>query len=646
MRLLWWRREKRDERPEATASVTSRPSTAATTATLERAPQTLRRVEPIREVADALLRFARDVLLAQGARVRVEGDDLVTATLTDGQMRRYTATPARARADGETQLVVEGSPALAALLDTVASAARVSAIRLPEGEDPVFLALRAAAEAPAGCRRCAGEPAPDGYVMGLCGQCPQRTGRPALRWRGEGRLTAQTIGRRERVTVELTFVVVARDRQGRRDEWVRLAVDAETGERVEPVEEERIARAAATALPAHTADLVERAFATASRELQSRLEATAAFLRQRSLDDYLRRAEDLALTFDRLRREQPEQDRELLAAHRRESAALAEVFAVEAEAQLESVCFVTSEVVDVAVRRGGEGALALRVDAGRGVALPLVCGVCGNAVRAGGVCERGHVICASCAERCSLCGAWRCTACDEAPLATCATCHDHVCAGCARSCGQCGKTQCQDHLWTCAGCERELCLSCAELCATCDQTLCAGHTGHCSACGDALCPGHAISCSRCDARVCNRHTAACRVCATVLCPRHARPCAACGQTVCDADLDTCIGCGRAMCPCAAWGTCATCGGTYCAACQGDNGCAACRSLAAPTADDLAILARAAGQGRELGEARRFRVGHHRDCTVWVAQGLGRQQVYVLAADGTVLHEQRKGLLRR
>ena len=51
------------------------------------------------EPRDELLRFARDYLVASGARVRVEDTDLLTATLADGRHVRYTTSPTRARTE-------------------------------------------------------------------------------------------------------------------------------------------------------------------------------------------------------------------------------------------------------------------------------------------------------------------------------------------------------------------------------------------------------------------------------------------------------------------------------------------------------------------------------------------------------------------
>jgi hypothetical protein len=74
----------------------------------------------IMEPRDALLAFARDLLNAQGARVRVEEDDLVTATLPDGSSARYTTTLARAHAEEETALLTQGAPALELLFEEAA----------------------------------------------------------------------------------------------------------------------------------------------------------------------------------------------------------------------------------------------------------------------------------------------------------------------------------------------------------------------------------------------------------------------------------------------------------------------------------------------------------------------------------------------
>src|SRR6476646_9262647 len=55
------------------------------------------------EPKDALLRYAREYLLARGARVRMEGEETLSAILPDGTSTRYTTSLAQARAEEETQ---------------------------------------------------------------------------------------------------------------------------------------------------------------------------------------------------------------------------------------------------------------------------------------------------------------------------------------------------------------------------------------------------------------------------------------------------------------------------------------------------------------------------------------------------------------
>src|SRR5258706_16084434 len=64
------------------------------------------------ELRDTLLAFARDVLVASGARVRVEATDVLLAPLLAGAQRRYTTTPARAREEQDTKLLVVAGAAL------------------------------------------------------------------------------------------------------------------------------------------------------------------------------------------------------------------------------------------------------------------------------------------------------------------------------------------------------------------------------------------------------------------------------------------------------------------------------------------------------------------------------------------------------
>ncbi|HEX6540455.1 MAG TPA: hypothetical protein VF040_01765 [Ktedonobacterales bacterium] len=422
MRWFWQRRRNRQAAVETPPSAPI-PAAPASVGTVQRAPTTSGRLGQSRHLSSELLELARDYLQAVGGRVRVEDEDVLSATLPDGRNVRYTTTLAKARSDESMTLLVEGSEALAAMLDDIAARSRLTALWLDAATDPVALALDRCAPPAARCGRCVESSSGEDAQTALCPVCPLRESRIVLRWRTPGALTARVMRQEQAVSVELAYLVVARDRQGRRDEWLRHAVDVATGQAIPPLSAPALAVAQPDTLPADYERTLTAVRASAERSLGEPLVASGMFLRQRSLDEYLRRLEEVATTFDRLQRESPEMARAAKAGRGRELAALAEVYAVDVEAQLESACFITSPVVLVALRpQKGRGEVLLRVDVGRQHVLPPQCAACGTAVRAGQVCDEGHVVCAACFATCSTCGAWQCPVCNEASQSVCVKC--------------------------------------------------------------------------------------------------------------------------------------------------------------------------------------------------------------------------------
>ncbi|HEX6123291.1 MAG TPA: hypothetical protein VFY89_09020, partial [Ktedonobacterales bacterium] len=381
------------------------------------------------EPKDALLRYARDYLLACGARVRMEGEDLLSATLPDGFSVRYTTSLARARAEGETRYLAEGSAALAEMLERSAAEARLTALRLAPVGEAVALALAASAEPAAGCGRCLaadvadadgkdGKAGPRGVPA--CAECPLREGR--LLFAGlVGKRRPEVVREWEAQGAELTYLLAGRNRQGRQDEWVRVAVLDEMGRACAPLAAELLAQAETAPLAA-TAVVLASATRAAEITLTPAIEAAARYLRLRTEEDYHRRIEEALATSRRLRGEEPDRAREIEAALDRELAALAEVFAVEVEARLESVCLITSPVTEVRIRGAKRGELTLLVDRGRGTVLPPLCGGCGQPCSVGSVCGAGHVRCVACERICLACGARTCPECAEGQITACASC--------------------------------------------------------------------------------------------------------------------------------------------------------------------------------------------------------------------------------
>ncbi len=384
MRWFWQRRR---QQPAAVAPLSVPPHGEV----IQRAPTSSGRLGQPRQLTGELLMLARDYLQSVGARVRVEDEDVLSATLPDGSLVRYTTTLAKARADESMTLLVEGSEALAAMLDDIASRSRLTALRLTPGADPVALALE--------------------------------QGPKLLHWRTSGPLSARVAQHEESVAVELAYLVAARDKQGRQDVWIRHAVEIASGQTVPVLSDTALASAQPDVVPADYEQQLALARASAERSLGDPLTATGVFLRQRSLDEYRRRLDEVATTFDRLQRESPEIARAAKTGKVRELSALSEIYAVDVEAQVESACFITSQLAHVVLRPvKGRAELLVRVDPGRRQVILPDCFVCGMSMQVGYVCDVGHALCAQCSMACRRCGAWRCGACGETDLGACAKC--------------------------------------------------------------------------------------------------------------------------------------------------------------------------------------------------------------------------------
>ncbi len=704
MRWFWQRRKPEQKTADASQSREKQAQATmqapAATLTIERASGSGRlagHTSP-REPRDALLRFARDFLLAQGARVRLEDDEkTLTATLADGATTRYTTSLARAHAEEATILLVEGSAALATLSDEAARRSRVVALRLVAEADPAalvakWLGLTLAADSTTiqaatqpNCWRClgfGGEPWRRGAPS--CQVCPLHAGRLAIRWE-QTPVAARIVRRWEAPGVELTLLVSGRDRRGRREEWQRLAFDTH-GKPLAPLTLEQMARASGAAfdLAAQSegqraqsgpSALIHASYEQARATLAPVLDAASVFLQQRAADDYQRRVADLTAHYERLRHEEPDQADDSAAALTRELDSLSEVFAVEVEARLENVALIAAPLAEAALRLPSGAEAMFTVDLGRSVVVSPVCGVCGKTARVGGVCRQGHFTCAECFASCAHCGAHACAICagqagvTTATLTPCATCGEAICQECLHACAQCGTLHCPAHLWQCkdhpTGADGgRLCLACAALCSVCDGVLCAEHALACSECGALLCQEHALACGECAALLCGAHARRCVTCQRPVCSQHASTCEACGSTMCASDTFACSGCGRALCKCATPAACALCQIPYCAYCLNPNAsatladahgkleassstasehsCPACRSLSAASDADLTLLKLAATHGKAINLRHRWLVGRNARLTVFVDRGLGRQVVFAITPEGEIIGAQRKG----
>jgi hypothetical protein len=476
-----------------------------------------------------------------------------------------------------------------------------------------------------------------------------RANRLALTWEQPpvaARIVRQSEAQRDAQSVELVYRLVGRDRRGRRDEWLRLAIERD-GRALEPLPLDLLGAAQPAETTAATSASLAAASARAQERLRPALDALGSLLQQRAADEYQRRVEDVTATHERLRRERPEQGRSVEVALERELASLAEVYGVEVEARLESVVCISSPVARVAVETARGVGPTVAVDVGRGVVSAPACAVCAADVRAGHVCAQGHVVCAAHLGVCDHCGARRCPACEPAPPSTCALCGETTCDTCATTCAACARTFCASHTWRCVEGDHTLCLEHLNVCGACGDPLCEAHTSRCGACGETRCEKHTLRCKTCDQALCATHASRCATCGAALCATHVVRCEQCGNPVCGDDVFTCLGCGRALCDCADPAACASCGVDYCAQCRSDTAnCPGCRALASPDDDDLATLRQAAEREPAINLKRKWQVGRNALARVYIAHGLGRDEAWVVTRAGEVITARRKGWLAR
>jgi hypothetical protein len=598
----------------------------------------------IMEPRDALLAFARDLLNAQGARVRVEEDDLVTATLPDGSSARYTTTLARAHAEEETALLTQGAPALELLFEEAARQARVSAATLARGDDPTALAMRSLTLPIEACGRCTGG-GQESWRMGAptCDACPLRHEAPALHWESPP-VAARVIRWADEPSIELTYRMTGRDRSGRRDEWLRLAFNAQTGERVAPLTLDQLAAAqSVSAASITTATAGAAAVERARAALQPGMEALSAYLSQRVGAEFQRQVEDVTAAHERLRRERPDEASDISASLARELSSLGDVYGIEVEASLEALCHVTSPVALVAMEIEGGASLAFSVDSGRSIVRLPTCAGCGSTIAAGRVCAHGHAYCSDCAEACAHCGAMRCAACGAEPLAPCGLCGERACATCSRVCDACGERFCPTHVWACEEGDQILCLRHLILCEECQAPLCQTHVASCSVCGEPRCSRHARVCKTGGEALCPAHVTTCVTCGLPLCEKHTARCEECDQAVCGDDILACLGCGRALCACSSPAPCASCAATYCGRCRDDEDrCPACRALVPAGEAELALLRLASEHEPAISLKRAWLTGHNMLTQVFISRGLGREEAYLVSENGKIIASHRKG----
>lgn len=416
--MKWFKRLRRPKAPEDGAQNVPQPASVAVStmaATGGVASSTVTRSEvkthpftTVVEPRDALLRFARDFLVASGARVRVEDADLLSAILLDGRAVRYTTSLTRARNEEQTELLVQGGTALGELLDECAGKSRLVALRLWDTGDPVTIARAALAAPVSRCTICAptlgdqgsSRSGTDLYEQHHCERCPWRESRTVLAGFGPTISGGQERRRRESHSVELTFHMIGTDRRGRHDEWKRVAFDLATGLETPLLSLDSVLRMDTSDnlnLDKTTRASLEAAIGHGQALLSPAATALATFLRLRGEEDYQRRSREIRTTYDRLLREGGEDIDLVHSAFQRELMRLAESYAVDVELQLDSIALITSVIAEVSLRdASGKKSITVDVDLGRACMLPLSCDLCEDTLQTGRRCSRGHLICARC----------------------------------------------------------------------------------------------------------------------------------------------------------------------------------------------------------------------------------------------------------
>ena len=288
------------------------------------------------QLRDAALRFARDYLLASGAKVRVESPDLLSATQLHGRNTRYTSSLARARSGPDAELLAIGGEPLAGMIAEVERRAGVTSLRLAEAHDALAVLRRSAPKLP-------GAVPPDRYTLEEA---------------------------EDALAIECAYELRARWRGGASHASVTLTFDAETVAPLPDVDDEALARAVAIPPPTDALAMYARASAEAEEALQPGLAATGRWLQLRGANEFAARQDGLSQTAERMIRESPEEAQSHRLALERESQRLRDLFAVTVEASLSRVAFVASPVRLARPVESANGP-ALRVDLGRGIVLPL-----------------------------------------------------------------------------------------------------------------------------------------------------------------------------------------------------------------------------------------------------------------------------------
>lgn len=232
-------------------------------------------------------------------------------------------------------------------------------------------------------------------------------------------------------------------------------------------------------------------------------------------------------------------------------------------------------------RSGRQGTIAARRALSGNGEWELSCPTCACEPSALLVCRDGHVACASCGLKCSVCEE---EFCQEHGLAACHVDDAPACAEHARTCSSCRRLHCSAHEGSCAAGDHAACSDCLAGCDLCGNVACASHASQSASSSTRgvrrLCPecvvyceggknepvgrDEVVRCASCERSVCEGHQAKCSVDGNVHCSSHLRRTDRSRRLVCASDRAVCIREPEAVFATDEVSECVTCGADVCA----------------------------------------------------------------------------------
>lgn len=236
--------------------------------------------------------------------------------------------------------------------------------------------------------------------------------------------------------------------------------------------------------------------------------------------------------------------------------------------------------------RGRQGTIAARRALSGNGQWELSCPTCACVPSALLVCRDGHVACASCGLKCSVCEE---EFCQEHGLAACHVDEAPACVEHSGTCSSCRRVHCSAHEGLCAAGDHAVCTDCLAGCDLCGRVVCVSHASQSAPSSSRgvrrLCPecvvyceggknepvgrDEVVRCASCERSVCEAHQAKCSVDGNVHCSSHLRRTDRTRRLVCASDRAVCIREPEAVFATDEVGECVTCGADVCAVHAGD-----------------------------------------------------------------------------